>query len=299
MVESHSDRTFKVLSHVIMVILSLVAVIPILLLVICSFTDNSTLLTNGYSFFPAKLSLENYAYILENSSKIFRAYGVSIVLTATGTVLGTAITILLGYGLSKKDLPGNKAISFILILTLLFNGGLVPTYMVYTNTLHVKNTFWGLLLPSLLMNGFNVILVKSYFVTSVPDEILEAAEIDGATEYQKFIRIAFPMAVPIVATIALFTGIGYWNDWNNGYIYISTKTDLYSIQNLLNRMQENLQFLTSNSTGVASYSNGITEIPSEGVRMAIAVLGMLPIMVVYPWLQRFFIQGITLGGVKG
>lgn len=297
MVESRSDKTFKILSHIFMTILSIMAVMPIILLITSSLTDNNTLLVNGYSFFPEQWSLENYRYIFENGSKILRAYGVSIALTVCGTVLGTAITLLLGYGLSKQDLPGRKVISFILIITLLFNGGLVPTYMVYTNILHVKNTFWGLLLPSLLMNGFNVMLVKSYFVTSVPNEILEAAEIDGANELQKFIKIAFPMVVPIVATIALFTGMGYWNDWNNGYVYISTRTELYSVQNLLNRMQENLQFILNN-TGLSS-AGALEEIPSEGVRMAISVIGILPVMIAYPWMQRFFIKGINLGAVKG
>lgn len=298
MVQSSSDKTFKILSHIFMIILSVLAVVPMLLLLTSSLTDNSVLIRDGYSFFPAKWTLENYGYILENSAKIFRAYGISIALTVTGTVLGTSMTLLMGYGLSKVNLPGRKAITVILLITMLFNGGLVPTYIVYTNMLHVKNTFLGLLLPGLLMNGFNVMLVKSYFITSVPNEILEAAEIDGASELQKFIKIALPMAVPIIATIALFTGMGYWNDWNNGYVYISTKTDLYSIQNLLNRMQQNLQFLITNNN-VSGAAAGAADIPSEGVRMAIAVIGIIPVMIVYPWMQRFFIKGITLGGVKG
>jgi len=298
MIESNSNKIFKIFSYALMSVLSIVAIMPMVLLLTSSFTDNTTLIMNGYSFFPEKWSLENYRYILNNSTLIFNAYGVSIVLTATGTIIGTAMTVLMGYGLSKKDLPGRKIISFILILTLLFNGGLVPTYLVYTNVLSVKNTFWGLLLPGLLMNGFNVILVKSYFVSSVPEEILEAAEIDGAGEFKKFYTIALPMAVPIIATIALFIGMGYWNDWNNGYVYISTKTDLYSIQNLLNRIQQNLQFIISNAStsGVGQAAN---DIPSEGVRMAISIIGILPVLIVYPWMQRFFIKGITLGGVKG
>ena len=298
MIESNSNKIFKIFSYALMSVLSIVAIMPMVLLLTSSFTDNTTLIMNGYSFFPEKWSLENYRYILNNSTLIFNAYGVSIVLTATGTIIGTAMTVLMGYGLSKKDLPRRKIISFILILTLLFNGGLVPTYLVYTNVLSVKNTFWGLLLPGLLMNGFNVILVKSYFVSSVPEEILEAAEIDGAGEFKKFYTIALPMAVPIIATIALFIGMGYWNDWNNGYVYISTKTDLYSIQNLLNRIQQNLQFIISNAStsGVGQAAN---DIPSEGVRMAISIIGILPVLIVYPWMQRFFIKGITLGGVKG
>lgn len=296
MKKSGSDKAFNTFSHILMMTFAILCILPLILLLTSSFTDNNTLLNYGYSFFPRKWSLSNYGYILQNSQKIFSAYGVSILLTVVGTTLGTLITVMLGYGVSRSEIPGRKIISFLLIFTMLFNGGLVPTYLVYTNILHVKNTFWGLLLPGLLMNGFNVMLVKSYFKTAVPAEIFEAAEIDGASEFRKFSSIALPLAVPIIATIALFIGMGYWNDWNNGYVYISTKTNLYSIQNLLNRMQQNLQFIIQNG---ASSGASTSDIPSEGIRMAISVLGIVPVMIVYPWMQRFFIKGITLGGVKG
>ena len=156
-----------------------------------------------------------------------------------------------------------------------------------------------MLIPSLLMNAFNVMLVKSYFITSIPEEILESARMDGAGEIRIFVSISAPMARPIIATIALFVGIAYWNDWNNGYIYLTSATDLYSIQNLLNRMQENIQFLVTNSAGLSSTNVGLANIPSEGIRMAIAVLGVLPVVLVYPFIQNNFIKGITLGGVKG
>jgi len=298
MIEGRSDRIFKVMSHIVMVLVSLAAVLPMLLLAASSLTENAILLKNGYSYFPEKWTLDNYKYILENSDKIFKAYSISIVLTVTGTTLGTAITVLLGYGLSRPNLPGKSVLMIFVVVTMLFNGGLVPTYMNYSNTFHLKNTFLGLLIPGLLMNGFNVMLVKSYFTVSVPQEIMDAAEIDGASEFKKFFKVALPLAVPIIATIALFVGIAYWNDWNNGYIYLSTNTDLYSIQNLLNRMQQNLQFITQNASTM-SIGTAAKDIPSEGVRMAISVLGVLPILIVYPFVQRFFIKGITLGGVKG
>lgn len=299
MIESRSDKLFRFLSHAIMIILSLAAILPMILLLTSSFTDNDTLILNGYTFFPKEWSLDNYKYILDNGEKIFRAYGVSIALTVCGTLIGTSMTMMMGYALSRPELPGRKFFMVAIIITMLFNGGLVPSYLVYTNTLHVKNTFLGLLLPSLLMSGFNVMLVKSYFTTSVPNEILEAAELDGATEFQKFTHVALPMGIPIIATIALFTAMGYWNDWNNGYVYISTNTDLYSIQNLLNRMQQNMQFLIQNSTNIASANSEINALPTEGIRMAISVLGILPVLIVYPWMQKYFIKGINVGGIKG
>lgn len=298
MVEGRSDKSFKLISHMIMILVSVLAVMPLILLFLSSLTENAVLLKNGYSFFPEQWSLDSYRYIFTNSDKIFKAYAVSILLTACGTTLGTAITVLLGYGLSKPGLPGKSFLIIYVVITMLFNGGLVPTYLNYTGNLHLKNTFFGLLLPGLLMNGFHVMLVKSYFTTSVPLEILDAASIDGASEFKIFSKVSLPLAKPIVATIALFTGISYWNDWNNGYIYLSTNTDLYSIQNLLNRMQQNLEFITQNASNMA-IGAAAKELPSEGVRMAIAVLGVLPILVVYPFVQKFFVKGITLGGVKG
>lgn len=299
MLATREEKNFQIFGHIVMIILTLLAVIPIILLVISSFTANDVLVRNGYSFIPEKWSIENYTYVFESGNKILNAYGVSFILTAIGTVLGTVITVLLGYAISRPDLPGKGILTFIVFFTMLFNGGLVPTYMNYCNVFHVKNTFLGLLIPSLLMNAFNVMLVKSYFVTGVPNEILEAASIDGAGEMRKFINIAAPMARPIIATVALFIGISYWNDWNNGYIYITTKTDLYSIQNLLNRMQQNIQFLVQNSQGLTNANSGLANIPSEGIRMSMAVLGVLPIIIVYPFIQNNFVKGITLGGVKG
>ena len=300
MVKTREERVFQVIANVVMIFMSLCALIPMVLLVTSSFTANENLLRDGYNFIPKEWSLENYTYIFDTSSnKVLHAYLISFLLTICGTLLGTTITVLLGYAVSRPGIPGKGLLTFLVFFTMLFNGGLVPTYINYTTIFHVKNTFWGLLIPSLLMNGFNVMLVKSYFVTGIPEEILESARIDGAGEFRTFLSIAAPMARPIIATIGLFVGIAYWNDWNNGYIYLTSATDLYSIQNLLNRMQQNIQFLVTNSAGLTSANEGLANIPSEGIRMSMAVLGVLPIVLVYPFIQNNFVKGITLGGVKG
>ncbi len=293
------DKIFQAIGHVIMILLSLCAVVPLILLVISSITDNDTLVRNGYSFLPEKLSLYAYEYIFKSGNSVVQAYGVSIALTAVGTVLALIITTLLAYALSKKDLPGRGLLTFYVFLTMLFNGGLVPTYLNYTNTFGIKNTFWALLIPGLVTNGFYILLMKSYFSTSIPYEITEAAIIDGASEYQVFGRVVVPLAKPIIATIGLFAGIGYWNDWQNGYIYLTKRTDLYSIQNLLNRMIQNIQYLTQNSASIKNADAGLAAIPSVSVRMAMAVVGILPILLIYPFVQSNFVKGITLGGVKG
>lgn len=293
------DKIFQSIGHIVMIILTLCAIIPVVLLFISSITDNDTLIRNGYSFLPEKLSLYAYEYVFKTGNAVPRAYFISFVLTICGTGLSLVVTTTLAYALSKKNLPGRNIITFLVFFTMLFNGGLVPTYMNYTNVFNIKNTFMALLVPMLLMNGFNVLLMKSYFVTGVPDEILEAAIIDGASEYKTFYHVALPLAKPIVATIGLFSGIYYWNDWMNGYVYLTRRTDLYSIQNLLNRMIQNIQFLTQNSDNIADANVGLAAIPSVSVRMAMAVLGLLPIIVVYPFVQNNFVKGITLGGVKG
>lgn len=282
-----------------MIILSACALIPLVLLVISSFTDNNTLIRNGYSFLPEKISFYAYEYIFTSGNSVIRAYGISILLTALGTCFSLVITTMLAYTISKRYLPGKGMLTFLVFFTMLFNGGLVPTYMNYTHTFGLKNTFWGLLIPGLLMNGFNVLLMKSYFVTGVPDEILEAAYIDGASEFKSFYKVALPLAKPVVATIGLFSGIAYWNDWQNGYIYLTKRTDLYSIQNLLNRMIQNIQFLTQNATNITNANVGLASIPSVSVRMAMAVVGILPVIIIYPLVQNNFVKGITLGGVKG
>jgi len=293
------EGRFQILGNIIMILLSLAAVIPLILLLISSFTDDSALVRNGYSFFPEKWSSYAYQYIFTSGNSLTRAYIMSFVLTAVGVVAGLTITTLLAYGLSKKFLPARGVITFLVVFTMLFNGGLVPTYMNYVNVFHVKDTFFGLLLPGLLMNAFNVMMMKSYFVSGVPDEILEAAYIDGANEYQTFLKIAFPLAKPIVATIALFIGIGYWNDWMTATIYLSKRTDLYAIQPILNKMMQNIQFLQQNSSTVSGANVGLASIPAVSVRMAMAVVGVVPIIVIYPFIQNNFVKGITLGGVKG
>jgi putative aldouronate transport system permease protein len=296
---TREEKRFQIFAHVVMIILSLTAVVPFILLVISSFTDNDVLIANGYSFTPEKWSIYAYEYIFKTGNSVLHAYWISICLTVVGTALALSITTLLAYALSKPDLPGRNVFMFLVFFTLLFNGGLVPTYIVYTNMLGIKNSFLALLIPGLLMNGFNVMLMKSYFSSSIPLEILDAAYIDGATEFKTFTKVVLPLSKPIVATIGLFAGIAYWNDWMNGYIYLTKRTDLYSVQNLLNRMMQNIQYLSQNSARVQDAGVGLASIPSASVRMAMATVGVLPILVTYPFIQGNFVKGITLGGVKG
>ena len=281
-------------AHAVLILLTLAAIVPFVLLIIASFTDNNVAITEGFSFFPSKWSTDAYQYIVNEKDTMLRAYGITIVVTLIGTTLGLLISVMLAYSLANSDLPGRNFMTFFVTLTMLFNGGLVPTYLIYTNVFHIKDTLAALIVPNLLMNGFNVILIGNYFATGVPTVLYEAARIDGASEFYIFYRIALPLSKPILATVGLLMGIAYWNDWQNGLYYLND-TSLYSIQNILNRINENISFLASNSTSGVK----ISDLPTSTIRMAIAVIGILPIVCIYPFFQEYFVRGIAVGAVKG
>jgi putative aldouronate transport system permease protein len=277
------------------VILVVVCILPFWILFINSFTSETYLIQNGYSLLPQEFSLSAYKYLWEAMGSIGRAYMMSIIIAVIGVTGNLVLTILFAYPLSHKDLPGRGVISFFLYFTMLFNGGLVPTYLVYTNILNVKDTLAGMIVPYLLMNAFFVIIMRTYFTTNIPGEVLEAAKIDGANEVQILTRIVIPLSKPIIATIGLMALIGYWNNWTNGIYFLSSRTDLYGIQNYLNDVMNKATFLQSHMNTMISTQ----EIPNISVRMAIAVIAVLPILIVYPFFQRSFVKGITLGSVKG
>jgi putative aldouronate transport system permease protein len=265
-----------------------------------SFTDNSWAVAKGYSFFPGKFSIEAYRYIAVRWDQLGRAYMMSIITTASGTFMSVAVTTLFAYAIAERDVPGMKVLSFLLIFTMLFSGGIVATYYTYVRVFRIRNTIWALLLPNLLMNAFNVILVRNYFVHSIPASLKEAARIDGASEFRIFGRIMMPLSLPIVATIGLMTAITYWNDWINGMYYLTERGGghLYTITIILNNINENIQILVQNASAAASMGVVVSKLPSTTIRMAIAVIGILPILITYPFFQRYFVKGITLGGVK-
>lgn len=290
------DKVFQILANCIMAVLVLYCMLPLLLLFSSSITEEQALIVDGYSFVPSAIDWSAYKYILIDSVQIVRGYGISVAVTLLGTVCNLTLTTLFAYPLSRRDLPGKTLIAFILFFTMLFNGGLVPSYIMWTQMFHIKNTFWALLVPNLMMNAFNVIMMRTYFTSNIPMELIDAAKIDGSGEYGILVRIILPMAKPILSTLALLVGLGYWNDWLNGLYYIN-QDRLYSIQVLLNRMLMDTQFLMSSAAQKLSVDT--SQLPSTGIKMAIAVMGILPVLVVYPFLQKYLVQGITIGAVKG
>ncbi|TXK85906.1 carbohydrate ABC transporter permease [Paenibacillus sp. N3.4] len=284
--------------HIIMILLSLACLVPFMLLFLSSITDEKEIIRNGYSFLPTQYSLLAYRYIWEQGADIFRAYGITVLVTVVGTTASLVITSLLAYPIARKDYPLRNVLAFVVFFTLLFNGGLVPSYLIYSQLLDIKNTIWALIIPGLLMNGFNVMLMRTYFQTSIPMEVIESANMDGAGEFRTFRSIVLPLSMPILATVGLFQTITYWNDWMNGMVYI-TDPHYYSIQNLLNRILQDAQFLASGQFKNSSVSTAVQSLPSSTVKMAIAVIGIIPILIVYPFFQKYFVKGITIGAVKG
>lgn len=290
-----SERRMVRLAHVVLIVFSLMAVLPFILLISSSLTEENAALKYGFSFVPRVFSLAAYKYISYQSKMIIRAYGITIFTTVVGTSVGLTMTSMLGYGLSK-EIPGRRILNFFVVFTMLFNGGLVPTYLVYTKYLHLSNTIWALIIPSLLMNALHVMLVRNYFSTSIPESLIESAKLDGASEMMIFRAIVLPLSKPIMATIGLMLALSYWNNWTNGLYYLDD-TSLYSIQNVLNAINNNI--IAINSVSNMGLAINKSEIPALTARMAIAVIGILPMLCIYPFFQKYFVKGITIGAVKG
>jgi putative aldouronate transport system permease protein len=290
-------KRFEITSTVVLAILAVIALLPLILILIASFTDETTLLRNGYSFFPEKWSTDAYVYMFQQGATIFRAYGISVAVTVIGTLISVLITTMIAYPMSRRNFKYKNILAFFVFFTMLFNGGVVPSYMMWTQMFNIKNTIWALILPNYLCGAFNIFLVRNYYANSIPEALIESAQIDGASELTIFFKIIFPLAVPTVATISLFTALTYWNDWVNALYYIQ-KPQYYGIQNLLIRIMNNIQYLKSGAASVA-VGTGAISLPSNAVRMSMAVIGILPIVVIYPFVQKYFIKGVVVGAVKG
>lgn len=291
------NKKMKTFANIVLFSLALLCLLPLILLIFSSFTAEEVLAQNGYSFFPQRWGLDAYAYLWQTRKTLLQAYKMTFIVTIIGVSLSLTVTTLFAYGLSKKTLPGRNIVAFMVFFSMLFNGGLIPSYLMWTQTFHIKDTIFALLFPNLMMNGFSVIVMRSFFQTSIPEELLEAAKLDGAGEWRILGQVVVPLSKPILSTITLLSGLGYWNDWMNGMYYLAGKRELFTIQNVLNRMISSMDFLR-NSELTTSIEAGM-KTPSIGIRMAIAVIALIPVLAVYPFLQKGFVKGIVIGSVKG
>lgn len=291
------NKGFQIADHIIMILLCIFCLFPFLILISSSITSEMTLVREGYSILPKDIDFSAYRFLLTSSDDIIRGYIITICVTVVGTVINLTLTILLAYPLSRRDLPHRNVFSFIVFFTMLFHGGIVPSYIMWAKYFHITNTYAALIVPNLMMGAFYVIMVRTYFQSNIPEAVLEAARIDGAGEMRILIQVVLPMSKPIIATMILLVGLVYWNDWTNGLYYIN-KDKYYSIQVLLNRMLQDVQFLMSSSAG-GNASELANDIPSVSLKMAVAVMGALPVLCVYPFFQKYFVKGIVVGAVKG
>lgn len=295
------ERLFRFVCALIILLTVIFCLMPFLLLVMVSVSDESSVAAQGYSFWPKSFSLQAYTYLFRKTSTIFRAYGITIFVTLIGTVVNVFMTMMFAYPLSRKDYPWRKVQMIFMMIPMMFSGGLVPTYLMYTQVFHIRDTIWALIVPNLLFNCFNVILLRTYYSGNIHGSLLESAQLDGAGEVKIFFRIVCPLSVPIVATVSLFSGLAYWNDWTNGLYYIMNPR-FYSLQVYLNRILSDIQFLntdTSQASQMLHQTMKSVTLPTTTVRMAIAMVSIIPLTIIFLSLQKYFTKGIAIGAVKG
>ena len=284
--------------HIILGLFALCCILPFLFVVIISFSAESSIKTIGYSFVPAQWSLEAYRQVFKLGDQLWLSYFNSFFITIVGTVVSVAICVLYAYPLFRKDFKLRGFFTFFSFFTMIFGGGLIPTYIVCKNLLGMSNNYAALIVP-MLVNPFNIIIMRTFFQTSVPFDLIEAATIDGSGEYSTLTRVILPIVKPGIATVALLTALAYWNEWFLCLLYI-TDRHLYPLQYLLMEMQRNAEFISRNSSvmGAAS-AEAVRNLPNQTMRMAVVVFIVLPIACAYPFFQRYVVAGLTIGSVKG
>ncbi|SDZ75610.1 putative aldouronate transport system permease protein [Lachnospiraceae bacterium NK3A20] len=294
----NSETRFRTVCLIILLIFTVLCLAPFVLMFSASITEEDALIKDGYRFFPSQISFATYAFLWAKRETIGRSYLMSIIVTGLGTLTSVIITSMLAYPLARRDFKWRNAFAFIIFFTMMFNGGMTASYIIWTRYFHIKDTFWALLIPNLLMNGMNVLMVRNYYQSSIPDSILEAARVDGASEMMIYRRIILPLSTPVLITISLFTGMAYWNDWTNGLYYI-TNQKLFTINVYLNNLMKNIQLLASQSSLTEGANLAGLDLPAVGARMAIAMIAVLPVMLIFPFIQGQLIKGVVIGGVKG
>ena len=283
------------------IFLALLCMIPVVFVVIISFSSEASISKVGYSFIPVEWSTEAYTYVWHQRNAhgipmVVMAVFTSLGITVVGTVLGLTLISTMGYVLSRRNFKLRGIYTMLIFIPMIFNGGLLSTYVVNVQLLGLKNTYWALIFP-LCCSSFYIIIMRTFFQTSVPDEIIESGKVDGASQLRIFVQLVLPISLPALATIALFLTFAYWNDWYQASLYIETsRFDLFPLQYVLVNIEKSVQYLANNDMAMSANTNTL---PSETMRMAIVVISVVPIMFSYPFFQKYFISGLTIGAVKG
>lgn len=293
--EDAYTRFFKIISYAIIIIASIACLLPFLLIISASLTSNESIIRDGYHFIPKQFSLEGYRTVFTFPEEVLRAYGVTIFTTVVGTTLGLFLMTMAGYVLARKDFKYRNAFSFYIYFTTLFGGGLVPWYIMLTKYLGLLDTYTVLIFPG-LMTPFLIILMKNFIRSSMPEELFESAKIDGAGDFKIYYRIVLPLSTPGIATVGLFLALAYWNDWFSSSLFINDPHK-YQLQYYLYNVINSMQFIAQMGAGTGvSLSN---DMPTESTKMAMAIVVTGPILLLYPFIQRYFVKGLTIGAVKG
>ena len=288
----------NILFSVIFIIAALCCVIPLIFVIIISFTDKTSIAAIGYSFVPQKWSFAAYEMLWDSKESILRAFGISIFITVVGTVLGLFLNASIGYVLSRKSFKFRKLYTWIVFIPMIFNGGMVSTYLVYTQLLGLRDNLLVLILP-LAVSSFNVIILRTFFTTTVPDSLIESGKNDGASQLRIFFQIVLPISLPALAAIGLFLCFGYWYDWWHAFMYIND-AKLYPLQYVLINIEKTMDFFTQNAAFIGYEAYELQQrLPQDGMRMALVVVIVLPIACAYPFFQKYFVSGLTIGAVKG
>ncbi|QJD86846.1 carbohydrate ABC transporter permease [Cohnella herbarum] len=281
----------RIVLNLSFMVYSVICLIPLLLVLSVSLTDEQSIFQSGYRLIPQTFSFDAYKYILFGNSPILRAYGVTIIVTVAGTLFHLVISSMFAYSLSRNEVKYRNIVSFLVVFCLLFSGGLVPWYILLSKYLHMKDTIFVLIVPY-LVSSVNVVIMRNFFKT-IPESIIESARIDGSGEFNTFLKLVIPLSTPVLATIGLFVAVFYWNDWFTAALFIEN-SELYTLQFLLQSIMNNIAFLQGNPLTLRAAAMQ----PDETARMATCVLAVGPIMITYPFLQKYFVKGLTLGSVK-
>lgn len=289
-------RKANVFFNILVALFAISCLLPLIFIIVISLSSEHSLVTNGYQFWPSQWSTAGYEYLSKMSGQLMNALGVTVLVTVLGTAINATFTSTYAYSISRSSFKYRRFFTIFCLITMLFTPGMVANYIVMTNLLQLKDTIWALILP-MAVSPFNIIVMRTFFKRQVNESIIEAARIDGASEMRIFIQIVLPLAVPGIATISLFAALGYWNDWFNALLYIQN-THLVPLQYLLMQIQSNIEMLSQNATQGAQYASGLANIPKEATQMAMVVISVAPIALSYPFFQKYFVRGLTIGGVK-
>ena len=286
----------RFLVYLLVVIFAFLCLYPFLMVVSGSFMTNEEVINDGFKLIPKTWTLDSYKLLLGNGKVIANGYRITLTVTIIGTIASVIVNGMMGYVLSRKSMKGRKVLNLYVLITMLFNGGMVPWYLICTRYLHLQNNIAALILPS-VVNAWYIFLIRNYF-SSVPNELWESAKLDGAGEFTVFSKIYFPLGKPVIATVVLFAALGYWNDWWLGLMLIDDSTK-QPLQMILRTMMSNIQFLQTMSQQTAEAQAMLAAVPSDGIKMAMVIVTTGPIILLYPLVQKYFMKGIMVGAVKG